>query len=165
MNIFRSLRLCLLMLSGICCLPPVFAEVSAQPVNIRPAVVQVFKGELQVSVPAQQRDSLLIRYRAKNKEVVRIGISELKLTNTRTQEVILPGDRAAGFSNQVDQGGYWIIDIPYHGLKLGDDNYRVEGNFTQYLRASQRSHDFSVYLQSETASKPVDSTIDWSVDN
>ena len=165
MNIVRPLRVYALVLSGMCCLQPVLADVSGRPVTISPAVVQLYKGELQVSVPAQRRDSLLFRYRAKNREAVRTAITNLMLTNTTTQEVTRPGDRMASSNNRVDQDGYWVIDISYSGLKLDSDNYRVEGTFTQYLVGSQRSTDFSVYLQPETASKPAGSTIDWGVDN
>lgn len=165
MNIFRLLRVYALVLSGMCVLQPVLADVSGQPVNISPAMIQLYKGELQVSVPAQQRDSLLFRYRAKNKEAVRIGIASLMLTNTRTQEVTRLSDRTASSNNRVDQDGYWIIDISYSGLKLGSDNYRVEGTFTQYLVGSRRTRDFSVYLQPDTDSRPADSTIDWGAEN
>jgi hypothetical protein len=128
-------------------------------------VIQVYKGELQISVPQQQRDSLLLRYRAKNREVMRIGISVLKLTNTRTQEVTRLSDRSASLANRIDQDGYWFIDIPYSGLELGDDNYRVDGRLTQYLSGSQRTRNFSVYLRPETVKRPADSTIDWGVTN
>ena len=165
MNIVRLLSISALLLSGMYCVLPARADDSGRPVSIGPAVVQLYKGELQVSVPAQQRDSLLFRYRAKNREAVRVGITGLMLTNTRTQEVTRPGDRTASTNNRVDQDGYWIVDIRYSGLKLGSDNYRVEGMYTQYLVGSQRSTGFSVYLQPETASRPADSSIDWGVDN
>ena len=151
--------------SAICCMPVTSAQVLYQPANKALAVIQVYKGELQISVPGQQRDSLLMQYRAKNREVVRISISGLELTNTRTKEVSRLSDRSASLAGDIDQDGYWIIDIPYSGLKLGNDNYRVAGRFTQYLVGSQRSRDFSVYLQPESVGRPADSTIDWGVEN
>ena len=129
------------------------------------AALQVHKGELMILVPDQQRDSLLIRYRSKNREVLRIGVAELELTNTTTKEVTRLRDQSAGAGNRIDPEGYWIIDLRYDGLQLAADNYRVSGKLTQYLSGSQRSRDFSVYLQSETASKPADSTIDWGIGN
>ena len=127
--------------------------------------LQVHKGELRILMPGQQRDSLLIRYRAKNREVMRIKVAELELTNTTTKEVTRLPDQSAGPGNRIDQEGYWIIDLQYAGLQLAADNYRVSGKLTQYLSDSQRSRDFTIYLQAETASKPADSTIDWGVDN
>jgi hypothetical protein len=129
------------------------------------AVIQVYKGELRISVPALQRDSLLIQYRAKNREVVSISVDELKLTNSRTKEVLKLQNRAASQANHIDPDGYWIIEIPYSDLKIGSDNYRVEGVLTQYLVGSQRTRNFSVYLQAETVRRPGDSTIDWGVTN
>jgi hypothetical protein len=127
--------------------------------------LQVHKGELRILVPGQQRDSLLIQYRAKNREVMRIGVAGLELANTATKEVTRLRDQSAGLGNRIDPEGYWIIDLRYDGLRLAADNYRVSGKLTQYLSGSQRSRDFSVYLQPETASKPADSTIDWGSDN
>jgi hypothetical protein len=152
-------------LSAICFIPVSSAQALYQPANKSLAVTHVYKGELLISVPGEQRDSLLIQYRAKNREVVRVSVSRLELTNTRTKEVSRLSDRSASLAGDIDRDGYWIIDIPYSDLKLGNDNYRVTGRFTQYLVGSQRSTDFSVYLQPKTASKPADSTIDWGIDN
>ncbi len=96
---------------------------------------------------------------------MRIGVTGLELTNTATKQVTRLRDQTAGLGNRIDAEGYWIIDLHYDGLRLAADNYRVSGKLTQYLSGSQRSRDFSVYLQPETASKPADSTIDWGSDN
>jgi hypothetical protein len=127
--------------------------------------LQVYKGELRILTPGQEHESLLIRYRSKNREVMRIGIAELELTNTTTREVTRLRDQSAGLGNRIDPEGYWIIDLRYDGFRLTADNYRVSGRLTQYLAGSQRSREFSVYLQPETASKPADSSIDWGIDN
>ena len=144
---------------------PAFADNSGQSVNSSPQALQLYKGELLISVPSPQRDAVLLRYRAKNKEAVRVGISELGLINTATQDVTRLSDRSASLANQVDRDGYWFVDIEYLGLRLANDNYRVDGNFTEYLRGSQRSRAFSIYLQPEFAGKPADSTIDWGGEN
>lgn len=136
----------------------------ASALHATEVVLQVYRGELRILLHGQQRDSLLIQYRAKNREVMRIKVTELELTNTTTKDVTPLRDQSAGLGNRIDPEGYWIIDLHYEGLQLAADNYRVSGKLTQYLSDSQRSRDFSVYLQPETASKPADSTIDWGVD-
>lgn len=138
----------------------------ASVVHADAAAVQVYKGELSIFVPDRQtRDSLLIRYRSNTREVVRIAINGLVLTNTRTNRVIRLHDRSASLSNRYDQEGYWITDIYYKDLYLGNDNYRIQGRLTQYLIGSQRTRNFSVYLKPVSARKPQDSTIDWGLGN
>jgi hypothetical protein len=130
------------------------------------AAIQVYKGELRIIVPDRQaRDSLLIRYRSKTREVVRTGINDLALTNTATKEVIRLHDQSASLSNHYDQEGYWNTDIYYNDLELGNDNYHIQGRLMLYLIGSQRTESISVYLKTESSGKPPGSTIDWGLNN
>lgn len=144
----------------------IFSLLIAVDTNATTVDLQVYKGELRFIVPAQQAgDSLLIRYRSTTREVVRIGINELVLTNTATNEVIRLHDKSASLSDRYDHEGYWNTDVNYSNLSLGNDNYRIEGRLTLYLHGSQRTRNFGVYLKAETGNKPPDSTIDWGEDN
>jgi len=157
MRMFRVLAGSMLVIAGL---------LSASVVHADAVAIQVYKGELRVIVPDRQtRDSLLIRYRSKTREVVRIGIRGLTLTNTRTNQVISLRDRSASLSNRYDREGYWNTDIYYKDLYLGNDNYRIQGRLTQYLIGSQRTRSLSVYLKPVSARKPQDSTIDWGLGN
>ena len=157
MKLFRDMAVNLLVIAGL---------LSASMVHADAAAIQVYKGELRVLVPDRQsRDSLLIRYRSKTREVVRTGINGLTLTNSRTKRVIRLPDRSASLSNRYDQEGYWNTDIYYTGLGLGDDNYQIQGRLTLYLVGSQRTRNFSVNLKPDASFKPHDSSIDWGLDN
>lgn len=157
MKMFRAMVVNLLVIAGLS---------SASVVHADAAAITVYKGELNVIVPDRQtRDSLLIRYRSKTREVVRIGIRGLALINTRTNQVTRLRDRSARLSNRYDQQGYWNTDIYYEDLYLGNDNYRIQGRLTLYLHGSQRTRNFGVYLKPESARKPRDSTIDWGLGN
>ncbi len=135
----------------------------ASEVHADTVAIQVYKGELMIIVPDQQRrDSLLIRYRSKTREVVRIGVNGLVLTNAATKEVIKLHDQSASLSNRYDHEGYWNTDIYYNDLDLGNDNYQIQGRLTLYLVGSQRTRSFNVYLKTESGGKPPGSTIDWS---
>ena len=157
MEIFRSMAVNLLVIAGLLFVPVVHADTAA---------IQVYKGELRIIVPDRQaRDSLLIRYRSKTREVVRIEINGLALTNTATKEVIRLQDQSASLSNRYDQEGYWNTDINYSDLELGNDDYQIQGMFTLFLAGSQRTGSFKVYLKTEYGRKPPGSTIDWGVNN
>jgi len=157
MEIFRSVAVNLLVIAGLLFVSVVHADTAA---------IQVYKGELRIIVPDRQtRDSLLIRYRSKTREVVRIGINGLALTNTATKEVISLHDQSASLSNRYDQEGYWNTDIYYNDLDLGDDNYQIQGRLTLYLVGSQRTGSFNVYLKAESGKKPPGSSIDWGENN
>lgn len=153
MKMFRCMAVSLLVIAGL-----LFASV----VRADTAAIQVYKGELKIIVPDRQaRDSLLIRYRSKTREVVRIGINGLALTSTATKEVIRLHDQSASLSNRYDHEGYWNTDIYYTELDLGNDNYQIQGRLTLYLAGSQRTESFNVYLKPESSMKPPGSTIDW----
>ena len=157
MKIFRMMAVKLLVIAGLLFVSVVHADTAA---------IQVYKGELRIIVPERQaRDSLLIQYRSKTREVVRTGINDLALTNTATKEVIRLHDQSASLSNRYDQEGYWNTDIYYNDLELGNDNYQIQGRLTLYLAGSQRTRSFNVYLNPGSGGKPPDSTIDWGVNN
>jgi hypothetical protein len=154
---FRQKLANLLVIAGLLLAPAVHADT---------AVIVVYKGELNIIVPHQHtRDSLLIRYRSKTREVVRIAVNRLTLINARTKQVINLRDQSARLSNRYDHEGFWNTDIYYSDLGLGHDNYRIQGVLTLYLHGSQRTGDFSAYLKPDTGIKPHDSSIDWGLGN
>lgn len=153
MNMLKCMALNLLVSVSLLFAPVIIADTTA---------VQVYKGELRISVPEQQaRDSLLIQYRSKTREVVRIGIDSLVLTNTTTNKLTRLQDQSASLSNRIDHEGFWITGILYDDFNLGNDNYRIEGRLTLYLHGAQRTRNFRVYLKPESSKKPPHSTIDW----
>jgi hypothetical protein len=153
MERFRSITVNLLVIAGLLFVSVVHADSVA---------IKVYKGELRLVVPSQQaRDSLLVQYRSKSREVVRVGVNGLLLTSTTTKEVKKLPDQSASLSNRYDHEGYWNTDINYTSLDLGNDDYRVQGRLTLYLVGSQRTRSFDVYLKAESSSKPPGSTIDW----
>jgi hypothetical protein len=109
----------------------------------------------------QARDSMLIQYRSKTRNVVRIVIDRLLVTNMDTYNSYRLQDRATSLTNQVDNEGYWTTDILYNDLKLTNDSHRVEGRVTLFLIGSQQSRNFNVYLRPERSWEPSHSTIDW----
>ena len=138
----------------------------APAVNADTAAIRVYKGELRIIVPDQHaRDSLLIRYRSKTREVVRIAINRLALINTGTKQVIYLRDQSASLSNRYDHEGFWNTDIYYSDVGLGNDDYRIQGMLTLYLPGSQRTGAFSAYLKPDVDIKPPDSSIDWGLGN
>ena len=82
------------------------------------------------------------------------------MTNVLTKETIRLHDRIVRRASNLD-GGYWNTEITYDDLKLGSNDYRVEGRLLLYLVGSQRTRDFLVYLKPESSSAPISSTIDW----
>ena len=127
--------------------------------------ILVYRGELRFVLPTDQaRDSMLIQYRTKTRDVVRIVIDRLMVTNMETHKSYRLQDRTASLVNQIDNEGYWTTDILYNGLILTNDSHRVEGRATLYLPGSQQSRNFNVYLRPERTWEPSTSTIDWSID-
>ena len=123
--------------------------------------IQVYKGELKVLIPHQQpRNTLLLQYRTKTKEVLRIAVRELKVISVATKEATSLDDRTVSLSGRLDDG-YWNTEIAYSDLDLGDDHYRIEGLVMFYLAGSQQTRKFSVYLKPEIESVPYGSGIDW----
>ncbi len=128
--------------------------------------ILVYKGELRFVLPAdQERDSMLIQFRSKTRQVMRITIDGLIVTNVSTNRYVRLPHRTASLINHVDDEGYWTTDILYEGLNLTNDSHRVEGRIIQYLIGSQRTRNFNVYLRPESNDWPTNSSIDWGLDN
>jgi hypothetical protein len=128
--------------------------------------IAVYKGQLRIIAPDRQVGKpLRIQYRSKTREVVRIAVNDLSLTDTGTKEVITLPDRTASLANHYDHEGYWTTDISYENLDLAGDNYRVEGRLRLYLLDSQRSSKISAYLKPAAGIRPHESSIDWGPDN
>jgi hypothetical protein len=128
--------------------------------------IAVYKGQLRISAPDRQADKpLRIQYRSKTREVVRIAVNDLSLTNTETGEVTSLPDRTASLANHYDHEGFWTTDISYDSSDLSGDDFRVEGRLTLYLLDSQRVRNFSTYLKPAVGNKPHDSSIDWGLDD
>lgn len=127
--------------------------------------ILVYKGELRFVLPVDQaRDSMLIQLRSKTRDILRIVIDRLMITNMDTYESYRLQNRTASLGNQVDNEGYWTTDILYNGLRLTNDSHRVEGRVTLFMIGSQQSRNFNVYLRPERAWEPSHSTIDWGMD-
>lgn len=126
--------------------------------------ILVYKGELRFVLPVDQaRDSMLIQHRSKTRDILRIVIDRLVITNMETHESYRLQDRAVSLANHVDNEGYWTTDLLFNGLKLTNDSHRVEGRVTLFMIGSQQSRNFNVYLRPERAWEPSHSTIDWGI--
>ena len=156
MNLVRTVGM-LFIGTGLLLLPMLYAAATD---------IAVYKGQLRITAPDRQVDKpLRIQYRSKTREVVRIAVNDLSLTDTGTKEVITLPDRTASLANHYDHEGYWTTDISYQNLDLAGDNYRVEGRLRLYLLDSQRSRKFSAYLKPAVGNRPHDSSIDWGLDH
>ncbi len=146
---------CIFVIVSLIMSPQIYADVTD---------ILVYKGELRFVLPVDQaRDSMLIQHRSKTRDILRIVIDRLMVTNMKTYKSYRLQDRAASLVNQVDNEGYWTTDILYNGLNLTSDSHRVEGRATLYLIGSQRSRNFNVYLRPERTWEPSHSTIDWGI--
>jgi hypothetical protein len=153
LNKNRTMGACIFAIVSLFISPQIYADISD---------ILVYRGELRFVLPADQaRDSMLIQYRSRTRDIVRIVIDRLMVTNMDTHKSYRLQDRAASLVNQVDNEGYWTTDILYNGLNLTNDSHRVEGRATLYLIGSQRSRNFNVYLRPERTWEPSNSTIDW----
>ena len=153
MNTNRTMNVCIFVIASLFISPQVYADITD---------ILVYKGELRFELPVDQaRDSMLIQYRSKTRDIVRIVIDNLIVTNMDTNKSYRLQDRTASLVNQVDNEGYWTTDILYNGLNLTNDSHRVEGRATLYLIGSQQSRNFNVYLRPERTWEPSTSTIDW----
>ena len=132
------------------------------PVHADVTDILVYKGELRFVLPfGEAGDSLLIQHRSKTRDVLRIALDGITITNMDTYKYFRLPDRSVNLMNQVDEEGYWITDFLFNDLDIGDTSYRVEGTATLYLIGSQRSRRFNVYLRPESDWPPPHSTIDW----
>ena len=156
MNTNRTMNVCIFVIASLFISSQVYADITD---------ILVYTGELRFELPVDQaRDSMLIQYRSKTRDIVRIVIDNLIVTNMDTNQTYRLQDRSASLVNQVDNEGYWTTDILYNGLNLTNDSHRVEGRATLYLIGSQRSRNFNVYLRPERTWEPSHSTIDWGID-
>ena len=156
LNTNRTMNVCIFVIASLFISPQVYADITD---------ILVYKGELRFELPVDQaRDSMLIQHRSKTRDIVRIVIDRLMVTNMDTNQTYRLQDRSASLVNQVDNEGYWTTDILYNGLNLTNDSHRVEGRATLYLIGSQRSRNFNVYLRPERTWEPSHSTIDWGID-
>ena len=156
LNKNRTLGVCAFMVVTLFISPQIYADITD---------ILVYRGELRFVLPVdQERNSMLIQYRTKTRNVVRIFIDRLMITNMGTHKSYRLQDRTASLANQVNNEGYWTTDILYNGLNLTNDSHRVEGRATLYLIGSQRSRNFNVYLRPERTWEPSHSTIDWGID-
>ena len=146
MNTNRTMNVCIFVIASLFISPQVYADITD---------ILVYKGELRFELPVDQaRDSMLIQYRSKTRDIVRIVIDNLIVTNMDTNKSYRLQDRTASLVNQVDNEGYWTTDILYNGLNLTNDSHRVEGRATLYLIGSQQSRNFNVYLRPERTWEP-----------
>jgi hypothetical protein len=153
LNKNRTLDMCVFVIVSLFISPQIHADVTD---------ILVYKGELKFVLPVDQaRNSMLIQHRSKTRDILRIVIDHLIVTNMETHKSYRLQDRTAELGNQVDNEGYWITDILYNGLHLTNDSHRVEGRATLYMIRSQRSRNFNVYLRPERNWGPSHSTIDW----
>lgn len=155
LNKNRTIGACIFVIVSLHISPLIYADITD---------ILVYKGELRFVLPVDQaRDSMLIQHRSKTRDIVRIVIDRLMVTNMKTYKSYRLKDRAASLVNQVDNEGYWTTDILYNGLNLTNDSHRVEGRATLYLIGSQQSRNFNVYLRPERTWEPSHSTIDWGI--
>ena len=153
LNMNRIMGGCVFVIVSLFVSPQTYADITD---------ILVYRGELRFVLPVDQaRDSMLIQYRTKTRDVVRIVVDRLMVTNMGTHKSYRLQDRTASLVNQVDNEGYWTTDILYNGLNLTNDSHRVEGRATLYLIGSQQSRNFNVYLRPERTWEPSTSTIDW----
>ena len=127
--------------------------------------IPMYKGVLTVlKVAGYEGDTLLLQYHTKTRQVLRVGVRGLTITNRRTQRVTRLPDASANLAAEP-RAGELVADIEYDGLKLADDDYRVEGNMTVYLAGMQQSRNFRVYLKPRRNGRPANSGIDWGLDS
>ena len=141
LNKNRTIYVCIFVIVSLFISPQIYADITD---------ILVYKGELRFVLPVDQaRDSMLIQHRSKTRDIVRIVIDRLMVTNMETYKSYRLQDRTTSLANQVDNEGYWTTDILYNGLNLTNDSHRVEGRATLYLIGSQQSRNFNVYLRPE----------------
>lgn len=127
--------------------------------------IPVYKGVLRVSIIADREgNKLLLQYRTKTRQVLRVGVSRVVVTNMLTHKLIRLPDTSANLAAGMDAGDLHA-DIEYGGLNLTDDSYRVEGSLVVFLAGSQQTRNFSVYMNAHSADRPANSSIDWGIDN
>ncbi len=156
-SLIRTPAACIFAVLGLLVSPQIAADTTD---------ILVYKGELRFVLPVDKNlNSMLIQHRSKTRDVLRIVIDGLMVTNTETRQYFRLPDRTAKLVNNIDNEGYWTTDLLYEGLNLSNDSYRVEGRATLYLIGSVRTRNFNVYLRPESYDWPSHSSIDWGVDD
>jgi hypothetical protein len=107
---------------------------------------------------------VLLQYRTKTRQVLRVGVREVAISNNSTQQVTRLPDASASLAAGLDEGDLHA-DIEYSGLNLSDDGYRVEGSLVVYLAGAQQSRNFRVDLNEQPVRRPKNSSIDWGIDS
>lgn len=158
LNILRTMAVCVSVIVSLFTSPQIHADTTD---------ILVYKGELRFVLPVdeQARDALLIQHRSKTRNVLRVAIEGLTVTNMETYQYVRLPDRSARVMNNIDDDGYWTTDFLYNGLKFANESHRVEGRAILYLNGSQRTRNFNVYLRPENNWEPSRSSIDWGADN
>lgn len=134
-------------------------------INASATDIPVYKGVLRVMIVAEREgDTLLLQYRTKTRQVLRIGVRGVAMTNNLTHQVTRLPDASASLAAGLDAGDLHA-DIEYGGLNHINDDYRVEGSLVVYLAGAQQTRNFRVYLKPLSASRPANSSIDWGIDN
>jgi hypothetical protein len=153
LTLIRTLAVCISLTVSLL-IPPL--------INADTTDILVHKGELRFVLPVDQaRNSMLIQHRSRTRNIARIVLDGLKVTNTRTNKQFRLQDRITNLANDMDDDGYWTTDILYDGLNFSNDSYRVEGRLTLFLIRSVKTRNFNVYLRPKSYDWPSNSSIDW----
>lgn len=149
-------------------LPLVMSLVLAPVINASATDVAVYKGVLRVMIVAEREgNTLLLQYRTKTRQVLRIEVRGVVVTNNLTHQATQLPDASASIAAGLDAGDLHA-DIEYDRLNHINEDYRVEGSLVVYLAGTQQTRNFSVYLKPPSASRPsrpANSSIDWGIDN
>jgi hypothetical protein len=134
-------------------------------INASATDIPVYKGVLRVLLVAEREgNTLLLQYRTKTRQVLRVGVRGVVMSNNLSHRVIRLPDATAS-TTAVPYAGDLHADIEYSRLNLTDDDYLVEGILVVYLAGAQQTRKFRVYLKPRSASRPANSSIDWEIDN
>ena len=80
----------------------------------------------------REGNTLLLQYRTKTRQVLRVGVRRVAMTNNLTRQVTRLPDTSANLTAGLGTGDLHA-DIEYGGLKHTNDDYRVEGSLVVYL--------------------------------
>jgi hypothetical protein len=146
-------------------LPLVMCLVLVPVINVSATDIPMYKGALRVLIVGEREgNTLLLQYRTKTRQVLRVGVRGVAMTNSLTHQVTRLPDASASLAAGLDAGDLHA-DIEYGGLNLTGDDYRVEGSLVVYLAGAQQTRNFRVYLKPRSAGRPANSSIDWGIDN
>ena len=144
-------------------LPLVICLALMQFTNASATDIPVYKGVLRVLIVADRKGkTLLLHYRTKTRQVLRVGVSGVVMTNSLTQKMTRLPNTSTSLATELDAGDLHA-DIEYGGLNLTNDSYRVEGSLVVYLAGTQQTRNFSVYMTPRSADRPANSSIDWGI--